>query len=63
MPWLIATPTLTLAAELTGSAAFAIAGFSQATVSTFLCASGVLSSVHTFANDPVRILGLIFVAI
>jgi cytochrome c-type biogenesis protein CcmF len=73
MPWLIATALLhsALATERTGafrswSLLLAIAGFSLSLIGTFLVRSGVLSSVHAFANDPVRgryILGLIVVAI
>jgi cytochrome c-type biogenesis protein CcmF len=73
MPWLVATALLhsALATERTGafrswSLLLAIAGFSLSLIGTFLVRSGVLSSVHSFANDPERgvfILALIFAAI
>jgi cytochrome c-type biogenesis protein CcmF len=73
MPWLIATALLhsALATERSGAfrswtALLAIAGFSLSLVGTFLVRSGVLTSVHAFANDPARgffILILIFAAV
>jgi cytochrome c-type biogenesis protein CcmF len=73
MPWLIATALLhsALATERTGAfrtwtLLLAIAAFSLSLIGTFLVRSGVLTSVHSFANDPQRgmwILIMIFVAI
>jgi cytochrome c-type biogenesis protein CcmF len=73
MPWLVATALLhsALATERTGafrawSLLLAIAAFSLSLIGTFLVRSGVLTSVHSFANDPERgffILMMIFVAI
>jgi cytochrome c-type biogenesis protein CcmF len=73
MPWLVATALLhsALATERTGAfrawtLLLAIAGFSLSLIGTFLVRSGVLTSVHSFANDPERgffILVMIFVAI
>ncbi|HEY1637976.1 MAG TPA: heme lyase CcmF/NrfE family subunit, partial [Rhizomicrobium sp.] len=73
MPWLIATALLhsALATERTGafrtwSVLLAIMGFSLSLVGTFLVRSGVLTSVHAFANDPERgffILLMLIVAI
>ena len=61
MPWLIATALLhsALATERTGAfrswtLLLAIIGFSLSLVGTFLVRSGVLTSVHSFANDPRR---------
>jgi len=61
MPWLVATALLhsSLATERTGafrlwSLLLAIAGFSLSLIGTFLVRSGVLASVHAFANDPER---------
>jgi cytochrome c-type biogenesis protein CcmF len=61
MPWLIATALLhsALATERTGAfhiwtLLLAIAGFSLSLIGTFLVRSGVLTSVHAFANDPER---------
>ncbi|HTW36823.1 MAG TPA: heme lyase CcmF/NrfE family subunit [Rhizomicrobium sp.] len=61
MPWLVATALLhsALATERTGafrtwSLLLAIAAFSLSLIGTFLVRSGVLSSVHAFANDPER---------
>ena len=61
MPWLIATALLhsALATERTGAfrtwtLLLAIIGFSLSLVGTFLVRSGVLTSVHSFANDPKR---------
>ena len=73
MPWLIATALLhsALATERTGAfrswtLLLAILGFSLSLIGTFLVRSGVLSSVHAFANDPERgvfILGMLVTAI
>ncbi|HTO42432.1 MAG TPA: heme lyase CcmF/NrfE family subunit [Rhizomicrobium sp.] len=61
MPWLIATALLhsALATERTGAfrtwtLLLAIAAFSLSLIGTFLVRSGVLTSVHSFANDPER---------
>ena len=61
MPWLVATALLhsALATERTGAfrswtLLLAIAAFSLSLIGTFLVRSGVLSSVHSFANDPAR---------
>ncbi len=61
MPWLIATALLhsAMATERTGAfrswtILLAIAGFSLSLIGTFLVRSGVLTSVHSFANDPER---------
>jgi cytochrome c-type biogenesis protein CcmF len=61
MPWLIGTALLhSLAAtEKRGvfkawTALLAISAFSFSLLGTFLVRSGVLTSVHAFANDPVR---------
>ncbi len=73
MPWLVGTALLhsALATERTGAfrswtLLLSIAAFSLSLIGTFLVRSGVLSSVHAFANDPARgvfILGMIGVAI
>ncbi len=61
MPWLAATALLhsALATERTGAfrswtLLLSIAGFSLSLIGTFLVRSGVLNSVHAFANDPER---------
>jgi cytochrome c-type biogenesis protein CcmF len=61
MPWLVATALLhsALATERTGAfrvwtLLLSIIGFSLSLVGTFLVRSGVLTSVHSFANDPRR---------
>jgi cytochrome c-type biogenesis protein CcmF len=61
MPWLVATALLhsALATERTGAfkvwtLLLSIAAFSLSLIGTFLVRSGVLSSVHAFANDPER---------
>ena len=61
MPWLVATALLhsALATERTGAfrtwtLLLAIAAFSLSLIGTFLVRSGVLTSVHAFANDPER---------
>src|SRR4051812_18357444 len=73
MPWLIATALIhsMMATERTGAfkswtLLLAIAAFSFSLIGTFLVRSGVLNSVHSFANDPKRglfILMILFVAI
>ncbi len=73
MPWLVATALLhsALATERTGAfrnwtLLLAIVAFSLSLIGTFLVRSGVLSSVHTFANDPKRgiyILAMLIAAI
>jgi cytochrome c-type biogenesis protein CcmF len=73
MPWIVATALLhsALATERTGAfrswtLLLSIAAFSLSLIGTFLVRSGVLSSVHAFANDPERgmfILALLVVAI
>ena len=61
MPWLVATALLhsALATERTGAfrtwtLLLSILGFSLSLIGTFLVRSGVLTSVHAFANDPER---------
>jgi cytochrome c-type biogenesis protein CcmF len=61
MPWLVATALLhsALATERTGAfrswtLLLAIGAFSLSLIGTFLVRSGVLTSVHAFANDPER---------
>ncbi len=73
MPWLVATALLHSALATERNGAFrswtlllAIAAFSLSLIGTFLVRSGVLSSVHSFANDPTRgkfILALIVLSI
>ena len=71
MPWLMATALLHSALATEGRGAFrtwtlllAIAGFSLSLIGTFLVRSGVLSSVHAFANDPdARLLHLVLFAL
>jgi len=73
MPWLVATALLhsALATERTGAfrnwtLLLAIMAFSLSLIGTFLVRSGVLSSVHAFANDPRRgvyILAMLIAAI
>jgi cytochrome c-type biogenesis protein CcmF len=73
MPWLVATALLhsALATERTGAfrswtLLLAIGAFSLSLIGTFLVRSGVLTSVHSFANDPERgkfILAILFVSI
>ena len=73
MPWLVATALIhsMMATERTGAfkswtLLLAIAAFSFSLIGTFLVRSGVLNSVHAFANDPRRgmfILMILFVAI
>ncbi|HYM18532.1 MAG TPA: heme lyase CcmF/NrfE family subunit [Micropepsaceae bacterium] len=73
MPWLIATALIhsMMATERTGAfkswtLLLAIAAFSFSLIGTFLVRSGVLNSVHAFANDPRRglfILMILFIAI
>ncbi len=61
MPWLIGTALLHSLAATEKRGVFkawttllAIAAFSFSLLGTFLVRSGVLTSVHSFANDPVR---------
>ena len=73
MPWLVTTALIhsMMATERTGAfkswtLLLAIAAFSFSLIGTFLVRSGVLNSVHSFANDPERglfILLILFVAI
>jgi len=73
MPWLVATALLhsALATERTGAfrswtLLLSIMAFSLSLIGTFLVRSGVLSSVHAFANDPRRgvyILAMLIAAI
>ncbi len=73
MPWLVATALLhsAMATERTGAfrswtLLLAIGGFALSLIGTFLVRSGVLTSVHAFANDPQRgkfILAIIATAI
>ena len=73
MPWLVATALLhsALATERTGAfrswtLLLSIGAFSLSLIGTFLVRSGVLNSVHAFANDPERgkfILMMLVVAI
>ena len=61
MPWMIATALIhsMMATERTGAfkswtLLLAITAFSFSLIGTFLVRSGVLNSVHSFANDPER---------
>ena len=73
MPWLVATALLHSALATERNGAFriwtlllSIAAFSLSLIGTFLVRSGVITSVHAFANDPARgqfILVLIVLAI
>ena len=61
MPWLVATALLhsALATERTGAfqtwtLLLSIAAFSFSLIGTFLVRSGIVTSVHAFANDPER---------
>jgi cytochrome c-type biogenesis protein CcmF len=73
MPWLVATALVhsAMATERTGAfrswtLLLAIGGFALSLIGTFLVRSGVLTSVHAFANDPARgkfILAIIFTAV
>src|SRR5262249_34310246 len=73
MPWLVATALIhsIMATERTGAfkswtLLLAMAAFAFSLIGTFLVRSGVLNSVHAFANDPRRglfILMILFVAI
>jgi len=61
MPWLVATALLhsSLATERTGAfqtwtLLLSIASFSFSLIGTFLVRSGIVTSVHAFANDPER---------
>ena len=73
IPWLVATALMHSLAVTEKQGLFrswtlllAIAGFSLSLLGTFLVRSGVLTSVHAFANDPERgvfILGFLVVVI
>jgi len=73
MPWLVATALLHSAIVVEKRAALktwtillAILAFSLSLIGTFLVRSGVITSVHAFANDPTRgvfILAILAVAI
>jgi cytochrome c-type biogenesis protein CcmF len=73
MPWLVGTALIhsMMATERTGAfkswtLLLAITAFSFSLIGTFLVRSGVLNSVHSFANDPRRgmfILLILFLAI
>jgi cytochrome c-type biogenesis protein CcmF len=73
MPWLVGTALIhsMMATERTGAfkswtLLLAITAFSFSLIGTFLVRSGVLNSVHSFANDPKRgmfILLILFFAI
>ena len=73
IPWLVATALMHSLAVTEKRGLFrswtlllAIAGFSLSLLGTFLVRSGVLNSVHAFANDPERgvfILGFLVVVI
>jgi len=61
MPWLVATALIHSMMATERSGAFkswtlllALAAFSFSLIGTFLVRSGVLNSVHSFANDPER---------
>ncbi|RED51560.1 heme lyase CcmF/NrfE family subunit [Aestuariispira insulae] len=61
MPWLIATALMHSAIVVekrdtlkSWTILLAIVGFSMSLIGTFLVRSGVLTSVHAFANDPER---------
>jgi len=61
MPWLVGTALLHSAVVMEKRSALkiwtillAILAFSLSLIGTFLVRSGVLTSVHTFANDPAR---------
>ncbi len=61
MPWLVATALIHSIMATAKTGAFkswtlflAIAAFSFSLIGTFLVRSGVLTSVHAFANDPAR---------
>src|SRR5262249_54388473 len=61
MPWLVATALIhsIMATERTGAfkswtLLLAMAAFAFSLIGTFLVRSGVLNSVHAFANDPER---------
>jgi cytochrome c-type biogenesis protein CcmF len=73
IPWLVATALMHSLAVTEKQGLFrswtlllAIAGFSLSLLGTFLVRSGVLTSVHAFANDPERgvfILGFLVVVV
>ncbi len=70
MPWLIATALIhsMMATERTGAfkswtLLLAITAFSFSLIGTFLVRSGVLNSVHAFANDPERGLFILLILV
>ena len=70
MPWLIATALIhsMMATERTGAfkswtLLLAITAFSFSLIGTFLVRSGVLNSVHSFANDPERGLFILMILV
>jgi cytochrome c-type biogenesis protein CcmF len=70
MPWLIATALVhsMMATERTGAfkswtLLLAITAFSFSLIGTFLVRSGVLNSVHAFANDPERGLFILLILV
>src|SRR5262245_10740581 len=70
MPWLIATALIhsMMATERTGAfkswtLLLAITAFSFSLIGTFLVRSGVLNSVHAFANDPERGLFILMILV
>lgn len=73
MPWLVATALLhsVIVVEKRGTLQswtilLAIVGFSLSLVGTFIVRSGIITSVHAFANDPERgvfILGMLGIAV
>ena len=70
MPWLVATALFhsMMATEKTGAfkswtLLLAIAAFSFSLIGTFLVRSGVLNSVHAFANDPERGLFILIILV
>jgi cytochrome c-type biogenesis protein CcmF len=70
MPWLVATALFHSMMATERSGAFktwtlllAITAFSFSLIGTFLVRSGVLNSVHAFANDPERGLFILFILI
>ena len=70
MPWMIATALIhsMMATERTGAfkswtLLLAITAFSFSLIGTFLVRSGVLNSVHAFANDPERGLFILLILV
>jgi len=70
MPWMIATALIhsMMATERTGAfkswtLLLAITAFSFSLIGTFLVRSGVLNSVHAFANDPERGLFILMILV